>query len=246
MKNLLLLLSMSCIVAANAAAPIDLYVVCNSDGSNPVMTGADFSALLPTVNAYYAQVGMSFYLRSQNMISNGTWRIIEYGGVKADELRNVISATGGVKMFAVEGVGDDALAFTGEKGIIFTPSCSADVIAHELGHVCGLADIYIEKTFTNDANAKVTVTVDGAASSNRMPLDWGRYEDRIPQAALIEKLLMYGDVSGTECDLSAGDIYGVGMSTVTNPVTGEVSYPYELKMVPVGFWLHGNRSPQSQ
>ena len=44
----------------------------------------------------------------------------------------------------------------------------------------------------------------------------------------------------------AGDVYGVGRSVVTNATTNEVSYPYELKMVPVGFWLHGNRTPQSQ
>ena len=246
MKNLLLLLSMSCIVAANAAAPIDLYVVCNSDGSNPVMTGADFSALLPTVNAYYAQVGMSFYLRSQNTIASNIWRVITYGSEAADELRRNIPSTGGVKMFAVERVEGGAQAFAGEKGIIFTPQCSACVVAHELGHACGLDDIYITMTFTNDANVKVTVSVDGPASSDRMPLDWGRYENGIPQASLIEKLLMYGEASGEECDLTAGDVYGVGMSTVTKPISGEISYPYEVKMVPVGFWLHGNRSPQSQ
>ncbi len=246
MRPLLVLCCQLFTAVAIAAVPIDLYVVCNSDGGNPVMTGTDFSSKLPTVNAYYAQVGMSFYLRTQNTIASNEWRVVEYGNDEVDELLEFVPATGGVKMIAVERVEGSPQAFADEKGIVFTPSCSADVIAHELGHVCGLDDIYIQKTFTNDANVEVTVTVNGVASSNRMPLDWGRYEDGTSQAALIEKLLMYGDVSGTECDLTAGDVYGVGMSTVTNPVTGEVSYPYELKMVPVGFWLHGNRSPQSQ
>ena len=245
MRILLLPLCLSLAVAADAAAPIDLYIICNSDGSNPVMSGADFSAMLPTINAYYAQVGMSFYLRSQHTIASNAWRTIEYGGEAADELRRKIPATGGVKMFAVENVVNGAQAFCGDYGIIFTPQCSANTIAHELGHACGLDDIYIQKTFMKAANEEETVAVDGLASSEWMPLDWGRYEKGVLHSALIEKLLMYGAASGTECDLTAGDVYGVGMSVVTNEITGSVSYPYELKMVPVGFWLHGDRSPQS-
>lgn len=74
MKILLLLHCLLCSAAATASAPIDLYVVCNFDGSNPVMSGADFSAMLPTVNAYFAQVGVSFFLRSQSAISNDEFR----------------------------------------------------------------------------------------------------------------------------------------------------------------------------
>ena len=229
-----------------ASAPIDLYIVCNTDGTMPVMTGDAFTNKLPEINAYFAQVGMSFYLRAQSAISNDEYRVVAYGSEKADILRMSIPATGGVKLFAVERIGEDVRAFCGDYGIIFTPQCSANTIAHELGHACGLDDIYIQKTFTNAANEEVTVAVDGPASSERMPLDWGRYENGVQQSDLIEKLLMYGDVSGTECDLTAGDVYGVGMSVATNEVTGVVYYPYELKMVPVGFWLHGNRSPQSQ
>lgn len=246
MRALLLCVGLLCMAIASATAPIDLYIVCNSDGSNPAMSGDDFSALLPTVNAYFAQVGMSFYLRSQQTIASNEWRTIVYGSEAADELRRKIPATGGVKMFAVENVVGGAQAFCGDRGIIFSRQCSANTIAHELGHACGLDDIYIQKTFTNAANVGVTVAVEGPASSGRMPLDWGRYENGVLQSTLIEKLLMYGGVSGTECDLTAGDVYGVGMSAATNEVTGVVYYPYELKMVPVGFWLHGNRSPQSQ
>ena len=101
MKTFFQLCCLLCAVSVIAAAPIDLYIVCNADGSNPVMTGADFESMLPTVNAYFGQAGMSFYLRSQSTISNNAWRVVEYGSEKADELRD-IPATGGVKMFAVE------------------------------------------------------------------------------------------------------------------------------------------------
>ena len=245
MKMFLLLFCLFGATVCKASSPIDLYVVCNSDGSMPVMTGDAFTNKLPVINAYFAQVGMSFFLRTLNVISNDEYRVVAYGSEKADTLRMSIPATGGVKLFAVERIGEDVQAFCGDYGIIFTPQCSANTIAHELGHACGLGDIYIQKTFTDAVNVEVTVAVEGAATSGWMPLDWGRYEKDVQQSGLIEKLLMYGGVSGTECDLTAGDVYGVGMSVVTNEVTGSVSYPYELKMVPVGFWLHGNRSPQS-
>ena len=245
MKMFLHLFCLFGAMVCKASTPIDLYIVCNSDGSMPVMDSGNFENKLPEINAYFAQVGMSFYFRSQAAISNTEYRVVAYGSEKADALRMSIPATGGVKLFAVERIGNDARAFCGDYGIIFTPQCSANTIAHELGHACGLDDIYIQKTFTNAANEEVTVAVDGLASSGWMPLDWGRYEKGVQQSALIEKLLMYGDVSGTECDLTAGDVYGVGMSVVTNEITGSVSYPYELKMVPVGFWLHGSRTPQS-
>ena len=57
MKTLFQLCCLLCAASVIAAAPIDLYIVCNTDGSNPVMTGADFESKLPTVNAYFAQVG---------------------------------------------------------------------------------------------------------------------------------------------------------------------------------------------
>ena len=246
MKMFLLLFCLFGTTVCKASAPIDLYIVCNSDGSMPVMDSGNLTNKIPEINAYFAQVGMSFYFRSQAAISNTEYRVVAYGSEKADVLRRSIPATGGVKLFAVERIGEDVQAFCGEYGIIFTPQCSANTIAHELGHACGLDDIYIQKTFTNAANEEITVAVVGLASSEWMPLDWGRYEKGVLQSALIEKLLMYGAASGTECDLTAGDVYGVGMGVVTNEITGSVSYPYELKMVPVGFWLHGSRSPQSR
>ena len=245
MKMFLLLFCLFGAAVCKASAPIDLYIVCDSDGSMPVMDGGNFTNKIPEINAYFAQVGMSFYFRSQAAISNTEYRVVAYRSEKADVLRMSIPATGGVKLFAVERIGEDAQAFCGEYGIIFTPQCSANTIAHELGHACGLDDIYIQKTFMKAANEEETVAVDGLASSEWMPLDWGRYEKGVLHSALIEKLLMYGAASGTECDLTAGDVYGVGMSVVTNEITGSVSYPYELKMVPVGFWLHGSRTPQS-
>ena len=245
MKKVLLLFCLFGAAVCKASAPIDLYIVCNSDGSMPVMDSGSFTNMLQEINAYFAQVGMSFYFRSQAAISNTEYRVVAYGSEKADALRMSVPATGGVKLFAVERIGEAVQAFCGDYGIIFTPQCSANTIAHELGHACGLGDIYIQKTFVNAANEEVSVAVDGQASAERMPHDWGRYENGVQQSDLIEKLLMYGAPSGTECDLTAGDVYGVGMSVVTNEITGLVSYPYELKMVPVGFWLHGSRAPQS-
>ena len=147
MKIFLLICCMCCMMIGKASAPIDLYIVCNTDGTMPVMTGDAFTNKLPEINAYFAQVGMSFYLRAQSAISNDEYRVVAYGSEKADILRMSIPATGGVKLFAVERIGEDVRAFCGDYGIIFTPQCSANTLAHELGHACGLDDIYIQKTF---------------------------------------------------------------------------------------------------
>lgn len=112
---------------------------------------------------------------------------------------------------------------------MITTRASAYAVAHEIGHACGLKDIYVGKCpFPIAENALV--------EKDWVPNDWaGGYGGLKHRELIIKRLLMYGVASATPgYDIPAGTVWGeykagAGM--------------YDKKNAEVGGTINGDRNP---
>ena len=147
----------------------------------------------------------------------------------------------GLKMCFVNSIMDDAAAFWNPYGIIIEASASAATIAHEMGHACGLEDIYSEYTGSN-----FVIEVSGTISKIRMPDDWGRYSSDTDQGDFVKRLLMYGVDDRDGVDIPYGDVYGAWYDAANMDAAYTNSNSWHTSLAPVGFHYHGNRHPRSE
>jgi len=102
-------------------------------------------------------------------------------------------------------------------------------LAHELGHACGLRDIY---EWFRDPTTGVVTSINDAGltrASYMHPKDWaaGYYPRGLLHTNLITRVLMYGYSHDTKGCIPYGDAYGVYLPVnATQLITG---------MAPVGF-----------
>lgn len=249
MKRMSFALVLGCMSLLCSGVPVDVYAVAKQDGSCVSIERTGFNVLLSEVNSIYSQVALSFELRSYTVIGNDEMLRIDTN----TEFINILDScpsTNGLPVYVFQEIvgAESGLALEGE-GCGIEASAGARVLAHELGHMCGLADIYASVNVSHDQpNAEELSVREEFAKEEWQPMDWGRYRKDVTQGELIDRMLMNGHNyvnADNGVDLTAGDVYGVrlGSSTVTNAATGEVSRRYEKGMAGVGFLLHGNRNP---
>ena len=230
--------------------PIDAYALADDDESDVAMDRATFEGLLSEVNAIFSQVALSFELRSYNVVANREWLRIGSKSKFLDVL-DACPSTNGVPVYVFQSIegADDGYALE-DRGCGIEASAGSRALAHELGHMCGLADIYatVNTVPGGGASTEVFSVREEMAREELQPMDWGRCRKGTTQGDLIDRMLMCGHryVNGPAgIDITAGDVYGVRIAPelVTNAITGEVSRRYEKGMAEVGFLLHGNRNP---
>ena len=129
------------------------------------------------------------------------------------QIRNVLSNTGGVEVYFIPGNGanTEPVGSNTDYGIIIRCSANARTLAHEIGHACGWADIYIRE----GRNGPIPEELNNRVRRDWMPDDWsgggnvgGFYETVLRQYELISRLLMYGVKSDAKADIPAGSVYG--------------------------------------
>ena len=104
-------------------------------------------------------------------------------------------------------------------------------LAHEVGHSCGLCDIFIV-----DNEKSPTLSIIGEpVGQEKMPMDWanGYHPPGITQDEIVQRLLMYGipdKDAGTR--IPRGNIYGIG----------ETNYMFKTGMWNIG--LEGISPPK--
>ena len=133
-------------------------------------------------------------------------------------IRNVMQGTDGLEVYFISGNGDNG-GHTGSHqrtGIVVLNEVSARTLAHEIGHACGLHDIFNDRDcFADDMR------------ESWMPSDWnngtghGFYDSFHSQRLLIARLLMYGITSSDKADVTAGSVYGRdGTGVCSNVLVG--------------------------
>jgi len=85
-----------------------------------------------------------------------------------------------------------------------------------------------------------------------MPYDWGSvgetgyYYQGMAQKDLIKRLLMYGYGIGNRSCLAYGDVYGLWFVSFYDAQHHAWEKLWDLSNAPVGFMLHGMRTPTHQ
>lgn len=235
----LLLLSVCLFAALRAEVPVFAYVVCGADGSQTAASFSDVTNYIERLNFVFSQVCIDFRLERYGVLTNESWlSICGSNESQYEALCATTNSTGGLELYFVREI-DDCNAFWIPSGIVISQDANWRTVAHEVGHACGLKDIYVDHDGT-------TLQVTGGSTRERMPQDYGRPDFAVPHANRVKRLLMYGKSSDTKFRISGGDIYGLGRKIRRNETTGVLEIVWDLFNVEVGFWDHGTRAPASE
>ena len=219
--------------------PLYCWIVADNRGDS-LHTYSSISNSVDELNAIYSQVAMEFGIGSISRTNSTYLTHVEYtNDTQIAELCSVTNETGGLELYFVDSITDGVNAFMVPSGIAVGASPTRTTLAHEVGHACGLSDIY-------DVHQETSLTVTGMPCRAWMPRDWGWYPEHVAQADVIKRLLMYGFGSAAKGDVSRGDIYGLSYDSVWNAASNRWDKVWHLGLAPVGFKDHGTRHPVSQ
>lgn len=226
--------------------PVKVWIVRDDYGNNPACTEGQVQSLLDGANTIYRQCAMEFSVSGAIQYTNYTeWLYIDFTNGWSGELeslRNIESGTGGVELYFVVGfrVDDqqsDVLGIASTQGIVLTSLMSERTLAHEIGHACGLLDVYPYRFVSNT----VDMVVSGPVAAERLPLDWGGgyYRPGLLQAELVTyRLLMMGyedPTITTTCDIPLGSVHGAWFYRPEPSFPGDIVFDvWEESPAPVG------------
>ena len=221
------------------SSPIKLccWIVAEDDGRTFHSPGL-ISNQVESVNRIYSQVAMSFSVESITFTNSTRLTNVVYtNSTQIAELCGLTNGTEGLEVYFVNSITDDTDGFQIPSGIVIGEITTDTVLAHEIGHACGLNDIY---DFVDG------MSVTGMPQKVYFTHDWGWYPENVTQAQIVQRLLMYGYDTETKGDISRGDVYGVWYEYEWNSRLNSYYKHWHLSNAPVGFKLHGNRHPVSE
>lgn len=231
----------------NSTVGISFFIICDTNG-NPAVSSVVVSNALVRANDIYEQVSMNFTQKGSITYitnSNPDWFVLRYGDDNNPwpdfpSLVAYTNNTGSLEVYFVSTIEKAAgLCSTDNRGIAIAENASANTMAHEIGHTCGLKDIYYDQ-------GGVYISQTNLAMSSWAPQDWNNgpgnmyYQPDTPQNWLISKMLMYGvDTASGTVDIPLGSIYGVYKTSTTNYAKGLVKVGLDNNGFPM------NRNPVS-
>ena len=230
-------------VVEPVTVPVRAWIVHGTNG--PAVPPSEVPSRLAEANRIFRQVGMEFRLVSLSNVVNQAWMHVHHreGSWSLHHtICNSVHVSDGVKVFFVGDI-DDADGITSDNGIVVRAESDGAVLAHELGHACGLRDIYVENPETTH------LRVTGYVSRDRLPRDWssdsidGFYPPELPQAEVVDRLLMNGVSCPLHVDLTFGDVDGLCLEGQAEPATSDPNGGYETGTARVGFQIHATRDP---
>ena len=207
-------------VLEKKTVPVFLHIVRDDDGQNAAMTVAHFQELLAGANQIFEQAAIEFQLALDVKYTNRTaWLEISTidNWVEHDSLQAWDCHTGGIEVYCIEQFDDPGqlgLSCTNADetaGLTIVGCATVRTLAHELGHACGLCDIY------TDVNEGEVPLYNGVVLNVCAQEDWCR---EVPDGgyggltlhSMIRRLLMHGrdgPALSAAVDIPAGRIFGI-------------------------------------
>lgn len=227
------------ILAGADSVRLSCWIVGN-DGGATAFTCDGVSNLVNGVNEIYSQVALFFVIDSISY-TNDTYLsdLIYTNAVQRAAICNITNNTGGLELYFIRSLSGRPTAFSGSGGIVIGPRGNARTVSHEIGHSCGLPDIY-------NFYRGTALAVYDSPSKGRMPDDWGWYPSSVSHSNIVERLLMYGFRSDVKADISYGDVFGLHYTDSWDNASHTWSRAWFLDNAPVGFGTHGRRNPASE
>jgi len=203
-------------IAKEEEVKVTFYV--GYDGTDKVLNSSQINEILKILNETYEQVAMKFKLSNDikagidDSLQNDWYQIVDTDE-KFRKLVELDKETGGLEIYFVKRMESDVNGKNSGNGIgVATSGRSilsiATTVAHEIGHACGLDDIY-------RANIPPTYDVcDLEISGKNLPLDcnnfYNYYNDQ-NYCDILRRLLMYGyEVEDDyKKDIPLGRVYGI-------------------------------------
>jgi hypothetical protein len=196
-----------------------VWIVRDDRGNNAARTPTEVTNMITEVNRIYEQIGVSFYIDSISYTNRGEWLDLRKGNDMLERedfqrrrrLVNITKNTGGVELYFINYLSKFALADHDMNGIVLSTNATSKVLAHELGHSFGCADIY----HARKKNGVLTKLQDETICKDKAFYDWNNgsgtryYNPQKNQSNLICSLLMCGYSYPYVGDLSFGSIYGL-------------------------------------
>ena len=197
-------------------------------------TPEDVRGMVKDANDIYAQVGVTLNLIEPIVVTNipnaydalyetptnatSTWSF--------DQIVDIASDTGGLECYFINSFtdSDDTLAANSRKGTVVTRDADFRVLAHEIGHVFGMCDIYATSDRSDDSDAPLLALLSSdMVSFSHMSNDWNGgchgkgaggaryYKYNTKMTDILPRMLMNGrrKDSDNPIDITSGDIYGV-------------------------------------
>ena len=233
-------------VVAPSVVDAHIYIVCSTNG-HAATEHNRVTELFSGVNDIWRQVGLSFRITGFESVTNDFWLQLPkaYGTWPVGAtLVNHTNAVGGIECYFVDWI-EDANALNYPGGLVVSSNGSFRTVGHELGHACGLKDIY-------ERHSGTSLVVSGAVSRAMLGTEWGSNSDAgfyapgTQQANLLKHLLMYGFGNSFKADIPYGDITGLWYDNLWDSTNHVWRKSWHLSPAPVGFFLHGNPTPSHQ
>jgi len=217
---------------------VTVWIVRDNNGSNASVTPTQVINKINEANLIQDQVAMVLNLSGGIHYTNRTdWLIMDTSDAANDVMKDLPNYGNGLKVCFISEISSGVAGVNSTNCIIITLDAKPNTLPHEVGHTCGLWDIYIAHTnnFSLPDESPSTESIEkiGPTKAEYMhPKDWGSgyYPVGFLHTNLVMQLLMYGYAEDDALDIPCSDVYGVDKLT-------------EKGMVPVGF-KRMKRNPQ--
>jgi hypothetical protein len=127
---------------------IRAYIICDSNGVSAV-SNSTINDWIAEANRIYRQVAVTFTLASVSSITNQIWFDVE-NAEEFYQMTSYTNLTGGIELYCVSditganGMHSDLRLSYGDsrRGLAVKAEATPQTLAHEIGHTCGLFDMY--------------------------------------------------------------------------------------------------------
>jgi len=236
--------------------PLTVWIVTN-ETTNVAKEVARVNTLIADANKVFKQTAMELFIPGTiNFTNNPSWYTLDRANwPSVKELTGLSINTPTLELYFVNAIENGPPAFHIEDGIVISSHSSIDsrAFVHEIGHACGLNDIYPVQINDNGTIGEHSVAGQEIISED-LSLDWGGgyYPADMTLGKLIaENLLMFGyivpkDTEDTTMpiDIPSGSIFGVGCTRTVNP-NGSITAEWFYGHIAVGLGNMTTRKPES-